>query len=176
MNQITVSEKASALELDRRAAESLAHTSGLQIEEQLTSEFDFRGYIITNQISSQALEELHEGLTAAMAPADEDTIFKALAVLYQMTSHRTDSDADLDVRMNGYVQKLHQYPKAAVLERIEKLADTEEWWPSWAKMREDVEFRCQHGLALLKAVERKQYENCQRDIRRYTQIAGSQPA
>jgi len=146
-------------------ATSLTLSVGLKVEEQLTSDFDFKGYIITNDVSDKKLNETYEAIQSTMTPADDSVIARALAKLMALTAGKAK---DIDLTLESYVQKLRQYPKDAVIESLNKLSDENKWFPSWSEIKDDVEFRCRHRTGLLKAIERKQNE---RQITRLRQSA-----
>ena len=144
---------------------SLTLTAGLLVEERQSTEFDFKGYIITNNIGDEKLAEAHQALLQTMAPAEDTEIAKGLLKLRALTSHRNDG-GDIDIILEAYVEKLKDYPRDAVLESLSKMSDQSKWFPSWIEIKEDVEFRCQHRLEMLKAIERKRDDQARRAILR----------
>jgi len=133
----------------------LTLSAGLKVEEQLTSDFDFKGYIITNDVSDKKLNETYEAIQSTMTSADDSVIARALAKLMALTAGKSQ---DLDLKLESYVEKLKGYPKDAVIESLNKLSDEYKWFPSWSEIKDDVEFRCRHRTGLLRAIERKQNE------------------
>ena len=115
-------------------------TAGLQVEERLSTDFDFQGYIITSHVGDDELAEAHKALSATMMPASDNQIAKALLKLRALTSHRNEG-ADIDIIL----------------------------FPSWAEIKDDVEFRCQHRVQMLAAIERKRDEQERRAIVREIQ-------
>ena len=153
--QIAINQPTTATQTDKAVAISLTLSAGLKIEEQLTSDFDFRGYIITNDVSDKKLNETYDAIQSTMMPAEDSVIARALAQLMALTAGKAK---DIDLTLESYVQKLRQYPKDAVIESLNKLADQYKWFPSWSEIKDDVEFRCRHRIELLRAIERKQNE------------------
>ena len=141
-------------------------TAGLQVEERLSTDFDFQGYIITSHVGDDELAEAHKALSATMMPASDNQIAKALLKL--RASHRNEG-GDIDIILEAYVEKLREYPRDAVLESLGKMSDQSKWFPSWAEIKDDVEFRCQHRVQMLAAIERKRDEQGRRAIVREIQ-------
>ena len=168
MNQIAISQPTTATQTDKAVAISLTLSADLKVEEQLTSDFDFKGYIITNDVSDQKLAEAHRVLKGTMDPANDSTIARALAQLMALTAGKAK---DIDLTLESYVQKLRQYPKDAVIESLNKLSDEYKWFPSWSEIKDDVEFRCRHRIELLRAIERKQNERTITRLRQSVQCS-----
>ena len=154
MNQITEYQLAPAAENDRKAANSVAHTSGLEIEERHSKDYDFLGYLITNEVSDKILGQTYEALQASLIPATDNEIAKGLLKLRALTSHKADGQ-DIDIILEAYVEQLREYPKDAVLESLNRMAGHVKWFPSWHELKDDIEFRCKHRIGLMKAIERK---------------------
>jgi len=142
-------------------------TSGLEVEEQISPEYDFKGYLITNDIPVSVLSDAHQALKSSLMPAEEDLVAKALLKLRALTAHKADGK-DLDIILEAYLEKLREYPKDAVLESLNRYPDHAKWFPSWAELRDDVEFRCVRRLELLKAIERKINERQLTQVRENT--------
>ena len=100
-----------------------------------------------------------------MAPAEDNEIAKGLLKLRALTSHRNEG-ADIDIVLEAYVEKLKDYPRDAVLESLSKMSDQSKWFPSWIEIKNDVEFRCQHRVEMLKAIERKRDDQTRRALLR----------
>ena len=96
-----------------------------------------------------------------MAPAEDNDLAKGVLKLRALTNHRREGE-DIDIILESYVGKLKAYPKDAALETLTRLADNSKWFPSWAEIKDDVEWRCKHRTGLLRAVERKLNERQQR--------------
>ena len=146
---------------DKALANSLALTTGLELEEKITTDFNFAGYIITSNVTEEQLREIHSLVSETMAPAKDNDLAKGVLELRALTSHRREGE-DIDIVLEAYVRKLKAYPKDAAMETLTRLADTSKWFPSWAEIKDDVEWRCKHRVGLLKAVERKLHERQQR--------------
>ena len=163
MNQITEYQLEPAAQDDRKAVNSLVHTSGLQIEEQLSRDYDFLGYLITNEVSDKILGQTYEALQASLIPATDNEIAKGLLKLRALTSHKVDGQ-DIDLILEAYVEQLRDYPREAVLESLNRMAGHVKWFPSWHELKDDIEFRCKHRIGLMKAIERKM------DVRRISKL------
>ena len=146
---------------DKALANSLALTTGLELEEKITTDFNFAGYIITSNVSEDQLREIHSLVSETMAPAEDNDLAKGVLKLRALTAHRREGE-DIDIVLEAYVEKLKAYPKDAAMETLTRLADNSKWFPSWAEIKDDVEWRCKHRTGLLKAVERKLHERQQR--------------
>jgi hypothetical protein len=168
MNQLTTRKPPDAVQADKAAVNSLMLTAGLQVEERLSTDFDFQGYIITSHVGDDQLAEAYEALSATMLPAEDNEIAKALLKLRALTSHRNEG-ADIDIILEAYVEKLKDYPRDAVLESLGKMSDQSKWFPAWTEIKDDVEFRCRHRMQMLKAIERKRDEQGRRAILREVQ-------
>jgi len=163
MNKLTLHTPADARTADRTAVTSLTLLAGLKVEENYTHDFDLKGYQIINTISNDKLEELGQEIKATMAPAEDNDIAQALLKMRALMSHKNDG-GDLDIILEAFVEKLKEYPKDAVLESLTRIPDQTKWFPSWIEIKDDVEFRCQHRMLMLQAIERKQYEQANRAI------------
>lgn len=163
MNKLTLHTPEDALTTDRTAVTSLTLSAGLKVEENYTHDFDLKGYLITNTISNDKLQQLSEAIKATMAPAEDNDIAQALLKMRALMSHKNDG-GDLDIILEAFVEKLKDYPKDAVLESLTRIPDQTKWFPSWIEIKDDVEFRCQHRMLMLQAIERKQYAQANRAI------------
>ena len=141
-------------------ASSLAHSLDLKIEEKLTSDFDFKGYIITNDMTESQIEHAYRLLINALQPADDRTIAKELLKLRAITSHRNDG-GDIDIIIETFVEKLRDYPSDSVLKGLKRIGDKSKWFPSWSEIKDEVDYQSRHRRALMSALERK------RDEKRY---------
>jgi len=137
----------------------LAQSLDLKIEEQLSSEYDFNGYSITT-LSPKRLGIAKEAVEKMMAPADELTLLQELVKLRALTKHRNEG-YDIDLLLETLVDKLLKYPEDAVIKALESIVDRSQWWPSWFEIKKEVEYHCQHRLALLNAVN-KQYKDTEK--------------
>ena len=166
MNQIVELKPSlpNALNVDKAAVKSLMHTTGLELEEKLTREFDLQGLTLAGPVSEAMLIKAEAELVKSMEPADEETLARAVLKLRGLTSHRNNGK-DLDVILEAYVEKLRQYPKDAVLESLDKLADDSEWFPSWSNMRADIEWRCKRRLLAMQAIQQERQKKTLKAVR-----------
>lgn len=75
-------------------------------------------------------------LNEAMVPAKRNDNLKALALLWEMTSHAESVSHDhLMLKFSGYAQKLMAYPADVALEAIEKWRG--QWWPAWSQLEDE---------------------------------------
>ena len=135
---------------------SLAQSFDLKIEEQLSSEYDFKGYSI-NTLSPKKLAIVKAEAEKLMRPADDMTLLQELIKLRSLTKHRNEG-YDIDLLLETLVDKLSKYPEDAVVKALDRISDKSQWWPSWFEIKKEVEYYCKHRIALLNAIN-KQYKN-----------------
>mgnify|MGYP003674360661 FL=1 len=138
---------------------SLAQSLDLKIEEQISSEYDFTGYSI-KKLSPKKLGIAKAAVEKMMTPADEMTLLQELIKLRSLTKHRNEG-YDIDLLLETLVEKLSRYPEDAVVKALDRIVDKSQWWPSWFEIKKEVEYHCQHRLALLNAVD-KQYKDTEK--------------
>ena len=153
MNQI-IEYQDNALAADKTTAKSVVHTSGLRVEEQHSPDYDFKGYLITNDIPANDLNAAYQALNASLKPAEDELIAGALLECRALMAHKNDG-GDIDIILEAFVKRLKDYPKDAVLESLRKYPNDNKWFPTWSELQDDVEFRCKRRIELKKAIERK---------------------
>ena len=164
MNQI-IEYQDNALAADKTTARSVVHTSGLKVEEQHSPDYDFKGYLITNDIAANDLNAAYEALKASLIPAEDELIARALLECRALMAHKNDG-GDIDIILEAFVNRLKEYPKDAVLESLRKYPNDNKWFPTWSELQDDVEFRCKRRIELKKAIERKINERQLTQIRK----------
>ena len=133
---------------------SLAQSLDLKIEEQISSEYDFTGYSI-KKLSPKKLGIAKAAVEKMMTPADE------------MTLLQRNEGYDIDLLLETLVEKLSRYPEDAVVKALDRIVDKSQWWPSWFEIKKEVEYHCQHRLALLNAVDKQCKDTEKRELKSF---------
>jgi hypothetical protein len=145
------------LSRDREAASSLPPALASCLEEQLGPEYDLERYTI-NDGGQLALEVLTEGRTAILGlsePAPDDMILRALLKLRSLTASRGIGDADLDMTLEAYAEKLKEYPADATIQALGEAPDRSKWFPTWHDLKTRIHYLSQHRRLILEAIDRK---------------------
>jgi hypothetical protein len=145
------------LSRDREAVSSLPPELASCLEEQLGPEYDLERYAI-NDGGQLALEVLTEGRTAILdlsEPAPDDMILQALLKLRSLTASRGIGDADLDMTLEAYAEKLKEYPADATIQALGEAPDRSKWFPTWYDLKTSIHYLSQHRRLILEAIDRK---------------------
>jgi len=145
------------LSRDREAANSLPPALASCLEEQLGPEYDLESYTI-NDADQLTIEALTAGRTAILSlsePADDDMILQALLKLRSLTASRGIGDADLDMTLEAFAEKLKEYPADATIQALNEAPDRSKWFPTWYDLKTRIHYLSQHRRLILMAIDRK---------------------
>ncbi len=111
------------------------------------------GYTVQGTAADKAMARALIERTMAPLPARE--IAQELAKLNAVTIPRwRESANDRKLRVAAYLEKLGAYPGETVLWALQKWPETEDgdWWPSWKKLHEMLEYRVGERRLMLEAL------------------------
>lgn len=146
------------LSRDREAASSLPPALASCLEEQLGPEYDLERYTINDGGLIIDLKVLNEGRIAILSlsePADDDMILQALLKLRSLTASRGIGDADLDMTLEAFAEKLKEYPADATIQALNEAPDRSKWFPTWYDLKTRIHYLSQHRRLILAAIDRK---------------------
>ena len=144
------------LSRDHEAVSLLPPPLASCLEEQLGPEYDLERYTI-NDAGQLTRETLNEGRTAILSlsePADDDMILQALLKLRSLTASRGIGDADLDMTLEAYAEKLKEYPADATIQALNEAPDRSKWFPTWFDLKTRIHYLSQHRRLILAAIDR----------------------
>jgi hypothetical protein len=72
-------------------------------------------------------------------PCREATATAAFAELRALTVARSRSDEDLEMMAAGYISRLAEFPGDVVHEAVRRWVEREQWFPSWAELRAEID-------------------------------------
>jgi hypothetical protein len=152
----------SAAELDRALLAKLPPSFASSITERTepiygTSGYDERltGYELTRPIPADEAVEALAILVEANKPADEVFILQELARMRRLTKARPQDADDLTLMAAAYAEEMAAYPADVIASACRKWAAMEKWWPSWAELKDLLEFRMRRRKAMLEALQRQ---------------------
>jgi len=152
-----VALKTPDLSRDREAVNSLPPALASCLEEQLGPEYDLIRYTI-NDAGKLTLETLNDGRTAILGlskPAPDDMILRALLKLRSLTAWRGIGDADLDMTLEAFAEKLSEYPADAVIQALNEAPDKSKWFPTWFDLKTHISYLSQRRRLILEAIDRR---------------------
>jgi len=98
-------------------------------------------------------------ILAACAPAPPETAARELTRLKAMTKARATGDIDTRMQAAAYTEELARYPADVIVSACRYWSSVETWWPSWAELKDLLDFRLRKRLALARAL-REAIERC----------------
>jgi hypothetical protein len=113
------------------------------------------GYELTRPIPADDAEEALAILAEANQPADEAFIVQELTRMRMLTKARPQDSTDLTLMAAAYAEEMAAYPADVIRSACRKWAAMEKWWPSWAELKDLLEFRMRRRKAMLEALQRQ---------------------
>lgn len=112
------------------------------------------GYELRRPVSPEDAEAAIAILREANKPADSAFIAKELTRMRLLTKARPQDDIDLEMMAAIYADEMSVYPADVVMAACRKWTAMETWWPSWAELKDQLEFRMRRRREMLEALER----------------------
>ena len=159
------------LSVDRQAVSSLPPPLASCLEEKLGPRYDLERYAIkgADQLTLETLNEGRAVILEMSKPASDDMILQGLLKVRSLTASRGIGDADLDMTLEAFAEKLKEYPADATIQALNEAPDRSKWFPTWYELKDHIHYLSQHRRLILEAIDREIERNLLR-------TAGWQPA
>ena len=125
------------------------------LEERLSPEFDFQGFKFNRKVTVAELNEALEEIKSSMIPATDKEIAGELLKLRSLTKTRNEGKNDIRIMMESYAEKFREYPRDVVLEVLRMAPGRYKFFPSWAELKEELDWRSGYAKEAVAAIEGK---------------------
>ena len=125
------------------------------LEERLSPEFDFQGFKFNRKVTVAELNEALEEIKSSMIPATDKEIAGELLKLRSLTKSRNEGKNDIRIMMESYAEKFREYPRDVVLEVLRMAPGRYKFFPSWAELKEELDWRSGYAKEAVAAIEGK---------------------
>lgn len=89
----------------------------------------------------------------SLRPAAADEIVSALAKLSSLVARRAESEADAELQLAAYTERLREYPADVVMAVLSQWPCGSQWWPTWYELRQLLEAAAKWRRGLLRQIE-----------------------
>jgi|GEM_PF-2017325 len=100
---------------------------------------------------NKALEEIKSSLI----PASDKEIAGELLKLRSLTKTRNEGKNDIRIMMESYAEKFREYPRDVALEVLGMAPGRYKFFPSWAELEEELDWRSGYAKEAVAAIEGK---------------------
>ena len=125
------------------------------LEERLSPDFDFQGFKFNRKVTVAELNEALEEIKSSMIPATDKEIAGELLKLRSLTKSRNEGKNDIRIMMESYAEKFREYPRDVVLEVLRMAPGRYKFFPSWAELKEELDWRSGYAKEAVAAIEGK---------------------
>ena len=125
------------------------------LEERLSPEFDFQGFKFNRKVTVAELNEALEEIKSSLIPASDKEIAGELLKLRSLTKTRNEGKNDIRIMMESYAEKFREYPRDVVLEVLRMAPGRYKFFPSWAELKEELDWRSGYAKEAVAAIEGK---------------------
>jgi hypothetical protein len=101
------------------------------------------------------LKEALEEIKSSMTPATDKEIAGELLKLRSLTKTRNEGKNDIEIMMESYAEKFREYPRDVVLEVLRMAPGRYKFFPSWAELKEELDWRSGYAKEAVAAIEGK---------------------
>ena len=101
------------------------------------------------------LNQAKEEIESSLIPASDKELAKGLTKLSVLTKSRNQGVGDLEVKIETYLEKLKEYPRDVVLEVLRMAPGRYKFFPSWAELMEELDWRSGYAKEAVAAIEGK---------------------
>lgn len=149
-----IMDLADPLATDRNLAASLPqHVASLIASDGNTAALETR-WRMYGEPAREVLEAAYRAVSAAMQPATDAQLAKALATLRSVTKAAAMADDDMDLSNAVLTRELQRFPADAALSAIRHLARESTFFPSLAELTEACHRRCASRMPLHRLLTR----------------------
>ena len=125
------------------------------LEERLSPDFDFQGFKFNRKVTVAELNEALEEIKSSMIPATDKEIAGELLKLRSLTKSRNEGKNDIRIMMESYAEKFREYPRDVVLEVLRMAPGRYKFFPAWAELKEELDWRSGYAKEAVAAIEGK---------------------
>ena len=125
------------------------------LEERLSPDFDFQGFKFNRKVTVDELNEALEEIKSSMTPATDKEIAGELLKLRSLTKSRNEGKDDIRIMMESYAEKFREYPRDVVLEVLRMAPGRYKFFPAWAELKEELDWRSGYAKEALDAIDKK---------------------
>ena len=125
------------------------------LEERLSPDFDFQGFKFNRKVTVAELNEALEEIKSSMIPATDKEIAGELLKLRSLTKSRNEGKNHIRIMMESYAEKFREYPRDVVLEVLRMAPGRYKFFPSWAELKEELDWRSGYAKEAVAAIEGK---------------------
>ncbi len=96
---------------------------------------------VADGVSKQQVAAMLKPLEAFCMPCDPKFAARKLAELRVLTAHRARDGSDVELLAAAYTNRLAEYPQDVVEVACNRWADANQFWPTWADLKNELENR-----------------------------------
>lgn len=123
-------------------------------------DFEVAGYDFS-KASHADLEEALPILEAVNQPCPPDIAAKAVGALKVRTVARKEQQDDLSLTVAVFTEDLMDYPPDVVIDACRRWASKEKWFPSWAELKDLLDYKAGKRRKILEALRKALNEPAQ---------------
>lgn len=102
---------------------------------------EFNGYALTCEVPGADLEAAHRQIQQFNAPANLPEIVTELVRLRALTKMRNETEIDSQIMISALAEEMAPYPIDIIQDACRKWARMEKFFPSWAELKDMIDFR-----------------------------------
>ena len=140
--------------IDRQLQASLPQSVTQSMAEQTDKDYMLTGFELMTPIPDQDRADAITMLEASLMPLPRDETVKELTRLKVMTKSRNMEQAELSMMMSVYADELSSFPADIVRYVLRSVADTSPWFPAWADLAGELQWRTNKRKFMLDAILR----------------------
>ena len=110
------------------------------------------GYEVTRPIPADDLRQAVLLLNESLQPCSKDVAMKAMYALKVRTANTPAEREIAEERMAVYLTDLLSYPQDVVVAACRAIANESKWFPAWADLRRELEWRVYKRRKALEAL------------------------
>ena len=119
---------------------------------ELTADYQIKRYRVTGQISENDRAAAIELLSESLAPCPKELAMKAMYTLKVRTANTPAEREIAEERIAIYMADLLHYPADVVISACKAIASQSRWFPAWADLYKELEWRVNKRKKALKAL------------------------
>jgi len=142
---------------DFQAVEEVLRTSisplvAVALKPVVSSNYEIIRYEITDVLPEGQRQEAIQLLNEALLPCPKEVAMKAMHALKVRTANTPAEREIAEERIGVYLADIIAYPQDVVVSACRSIANESKWFPAWAELRKELEWRVNKRRKALKAL------------------------
>ena len=108
---------------------------------KVSGDYSITGFEVTKSIPGDDVRQAILLLNESLQPCPKDVAMKAMYALKVRTANTPAEREIAEERMALYLTDLLSYPQDVVVSACREIANHSKWFPAWADLRKELEWR-----------------------------------